>query len=310
MNVRAIMAAGLLACLSGCLSFEVKDESDLTNTGLFISQNTAMIVDEAIKSTGHSDSQAMRAFLEPPECINAQQETPCFEIQNERMKRLDESNARLLRNADQALKLKVSLDSVNAYFFGLQELVRDPTAARNAAAVENLATEINGMNRALGDGHDGPAISYEKKDALVKLVRVLSDQIHARKVKQAMKRDAAVIDTALTLQAELLDWAEMNIFGDLTMTANRFYKAKVELPYAEQSRNMDERWVDNRLLYLKAKVFIDDYQKRRSDRSQPMYQQDLWATALKGRYGQTLVSQQIRDIRQIIALKNELEQAF
>jgi hypothetical protein len=73
---------------------------------------------------------------------------------------------------------------------------------------------------------------------------------------------------------------------------------------------MDERWVDNRLLYLKAKVFIDDYQKRRSDRSQPMYQQDLWATALKARYGQTLVSQQIRDIRQIIALKNELEQAF
>jgi hypothetical protein len=166
------------------------------------------------------------------------------------------------------------------------------------------------MNRALGGDGNGPAISYERKDALVKLVRVLSDQIHARKVKKAMKRDAAVIDTALTLQAELLDWAEMNIFGDLSMTANRFYKAKVELPYAEQSSGMDERWVDNRLLYLKAKVFIDDYQKRRSARNQPMYQQDLWATALKGRYGQAIVSQQIKDIRQIIALKAELEQAF
>lgn len=308
MKVRAIMAAGLLACLSGCLSFEVKDESDISNAGLIITQNTAIIVDEAIKSTGHSDSQSMRAFLEPPVCVNAQEGTPCFEIQNERIKRLDESNARLLRNADQALKLKASLDSVNAYFFGLQELVRDPTAARNAAAVEGLASEINGMNRAFGG--DGPAISYERKDALVKLVRVLSDQIHARKVKKAVKRDAAVIDTALTLQAELLDWAEMNIFGDLTMTANRFYKTKVELPYAEQSGGMDERWVDNRLLYLKAKVFIDDYQKRRSARSQPMYQQDLWATALKGKYGQTIVSQQIKDIRQIIALKAELEQAF
>lgn len=308
MKVRAIMAAGLLACLSGCLSFEVKDESDISNAGLIITQNTAIIVDEAIKSTGHSDSQSMRAFLEPPVCVNAQEGTPCFEIQNERIKRLDESNARLLHNADQALKLKASLDSVNAYFFGLQELVRDPTAARNAAAVEGLASEINGMNRAFGG--DAPAISYERKDALVKLVRVLSDQIHARKVKKAVKRDAAVIDTALTLQAELLDWAEMNIFGDLTMTANRFYKTKVELPYAEQSGGMDERWVDNRLLYLKAKVFIDDYQKRRSARRQPMYQQDLWATALKGKYGQAIVSQQIKDIRQIIALKAELEQAF
>jgi hypothetical protein len=143
MKVRAIMAAGLLACLSGCLSFEVKDESDISNAGLIITQNTAIIVDEAIKSTGHSDSQSMRAFLEPPVCVNAQEGTPCFEIQNERIKRLDESNARLLRNADQALKLKASLDSVNAYFFGLQELVRDPTAARNAAAVEGLASEIN-----------------------------------------------------------------------------------------------------------------------------------------------------------------------
>lgn len=310
MKVRAIMAAGLLICLSGCFSFEVKDESDISNAGAIITQNTAIIVDEAIKSTGHSDSQSMRAFLEPPECINAQEGTPCFDIQNERIKRLAESNARLLRNADQALKLKASLDAVNAYFFGLQELVRDPTAARNAAAVEGLASEINGMNRAFGGDGNGPAISYERKDALVKLVRVLSDQIHARKVKKAVKRDAAVIDSALTLQAELLDWAEMNIFGDLTMTANRFYKAKVELPYAEQSAGMDERWVDNRLLYLKAKVFIDDYQKRRSARSQPMYQQDLWATALKGKYGQAIVSQQIKDIRQIIALKAELEQAF
>lgn len=310
MKYRVVSAAGILLCLSGCLSFEVKEEADISSAGAMITQNTAIIVDEAIKSTGHSDSQSMRAFLEPPECINAQRDTPCFEIQNERMKRLEESNGRLLRNADQALKLKASLDSVNAYFFGLQELVRDPTAARNAAAVENLATEVNGMNRALGGDSNGPAISYERKDALVKLVRVLSDQIHARKVKKAMKRDAAVIDAALTLQTELLDWAEMNIFGDLTMTANRFYKAKVELPYAEQSSAMDERWVDNRLLYLKAKVFIDDYQKRRSARSQPMYQQDLWATALKGRYGQAIVSQQIRDIRQIIAIKNELEQAF
>ena len=310
MKVRIVMAAGLLACLSGCLSFEVKDESDLSNAGSVITQNTAIIVDEAIKSTGHSDSQSMRAFLEPPECVNAQEGTPCFDIQNERIKRLDESNARLLRNADQALKLKASLDAVNAYFFGLQELVRDPTAARNAAAVDSLASEINGMNRALGGDGNGPAISYERKDALVKLVRVLSDQIHARKVKKAVKRDAAVIDAALTLQAELLDWAEMNIFGDLTMTTNRFYKAKVELPYAEQSSTMDERWVDNRLLYLRAKVFIDDYQKRRSARIQPMYQQDLWATALKGKYGQAIVSQQIKDIRQIIALKAELEQAF
>jgi hypothetical protein len=310
MKYRVVLTTGIALCLSACLSFEVRDESDLSNAGSVITQSTAIIIDQAIKSTGHSDSQSMRAFKEPPECINAQKDTPCFEIQNERMKRLEESNAGLVSNARQALKLKASLDVVNAYFFGLQDLVRDPTAARNAMAVDNLATQVNGLNRALGDNGSGPVISYEKKDALVKLVRTISDQIHARKVKQAVKRDAAVIDAALTLQAELLDWAEMNIYSDLTLTTNRFYREKVELPFAEQSSNMDERWVDNRLLYLKVKVFIEGYQARKSARSQPMYQQDLWASALQGRYGQAIISRQINDINQIIALKSELEQAF
>jgi hypothetical protein len=310
MKYRVVLIAGIALSMSACLSFEVSDESNLSNAGSVITQNTAIIIDQAIKSSGHSDSQSMRAFKEPPECINTQKDTPCFEIQNERMKRLEVSNAGLISNAGQALKLKASLDVVNAYFFGLQDLVRDPTAARNAMAVDDLATQVNGLNRALGDNGSAPVISYEKKDALVKLVRTISDQIHARKVKQAVKRDAAVIDAALTLQTELLDWAEMNIYSDLTLTTHRFYREKVELPFAEQSSNMDERWVDNRLLYLKVKVFIESYQARKSARSQPMYQHDLWASALQGRYGQTVISRQINDINQIIALKSELEQAF
>jgi hypothetical protein len=72
MKVRVIMAAASLVCLSGCLFFEVKDEFDLSIAKLIIILNTALIVEEAIKSTGHFDSQSMRAFLDPPECVNAQ----------------------------------------------------------------------------------------------------------------------------------------------------------------------------------------------------------------------------------------------
>lgn len=310
MKVRVIMAAGFIICLSGCLSVDVRDESELTNAGLFITKNTQRIVDEAIKSTWHSDSQNMRIFLEQPVCVNAQKNTPCFEIQNERFKRLEESNAGLVRNAELAIRLKANMDAINAYFFGLQELVRDPSAINNAIAVNNLVSDVNGLNRALGGNNNGPAINYKQNEALVKLVKVISDQIHDRKVKQAVERDAADIDAALKLQATLLDWAESNIFSDFEMTTNRFYKAKVELPFAEQSSSMDERWVDNRMLYLKAKVFIEDYQKQRPTRNQPMYQQQLWTSALQGRYGQVILSRQITDINHIIALKSELEQAF
>lgn len=297
--------AGVLACLTGCQSFDAADADDISTAGAVYTQSTAVLIDEAIKSASHSDSQSM-LFMKVPESMLG---TP--EFSDEAMKdRLDKSNTGLIGNAEKAYKLKASLDAVNAYFIGLQDLVRDPTADRNALAVENLATQVNGLNRALEDGRRGaPVISRERKDALVQLTRVISDQIHSRKVKMAVKRDAEVIATALYLQGEVLDWAEMNIFRDLTSMTNRFYVAKVEVPYAKQNDEMNENWVENRTLYLKTKAFIQDYENRKAAREQRMYEIDLWSSALSGQYDQSLISQQIKDIRQIIAVKAELEKA-
>lgn len=305
MTMRAALLAVAMACLSGCLSFDVKDEDDISTAGAAYTQSTAALIDEAIKSAGHSDSQSM-LFMKVPESMLGS-----AEFSDDAMKdRLGRSNAGLIDNAEKAFRLKASLDAVNAYFLGLQDLVRDPTADRNAMAVGNLAAQVNGLNRALEDGkRGGPLISHEKKDALVQLTRVISDQIHARKVKKAVKRDAEVIATALYLQGEVLDWAEMNIFRDLTSMTNRFYVEKVEVPYAEQNDKMDGKWVENRMLYLKTKAFIQDYENRKAARDQSMFQIDLWSSALSGKYDQTLISQQIKDIKRIVAVKAELEKA-
>lgn len=305
MKVRVIMAAGLLFCLSGCLSFEAKNADDIATSGAEYTRNTALLIDESIKSANHSDSQSM-LFMKVPESMLGSPE-----FSDQAMKdRLDKSNTGLIGNAGKAYRLRASLDAVNAYFIGLQDLVRDPTADRNAMAVENLATQVNGMNRALDDGQRGaPVISREKKDALVQLTRVISDQIHSRKVKKAVERDAEVIATALALQGEILDWAEMNIFRDLTSMTNRFYVEKVEVPYAEQNDKMNEQWVDDRMLYLKTRAFIKDYETRQAGRDQSMYQIELWSAALTESYDQTLISQQIKDIRQLIAMKADIERA-
>jgi hypothetical protein len=305
MKMRSAVVACVLAILSGCLSFGGEQENDISTAGAAYTQQTATLIDEAIKSASHSDSESM-LFMKVPESMLGS-----AEFSDEAMKsRLDASNTGLVDNAEKAFRLKASLDVVNAYFIGLQDLVRDPTADRNAMAVENLATQVNGMNRALEGGRGGgPVISREKRDALVQLTRVISDQIHARKVKKAVKRDAEVIATALYLQAELLDWAEMNIFRDLTSMTNRFYVAKVEVPYAKQSADMNEKWVENRTLYLKTKAFIQDYESRKAARDQSMLQIDLWSSALSGQYDQSIISQQIKDIRQIIAVKAEIKTA-
>jgi hypothetical protein len=40
-----------------------------------------------------------------------------------------------------------------------------------------------------------------------------------------------------------------------------------------------------------------------------MYQIELWSAALSESYDQTIISQQIRDIRQLIAMKADIERA-
>jgi hypothetical protein len=304
MILRTAASAALLACLSGCMSFESQNAEDIATSGANYTSNTKVLIDEAIKSANHSDSRSMVFMKVPGSMLGTPEFTP------EAMKeKLETSNAGLIGNAEKAYQLKASLDTVNAYFIGLQELVRDPTAERNALAVENLATQVNDTNRTLEGNRGGPLISREKKDALVQLTRVISDQIKARKVKQAVKRDAEVIATALYLQNEILDWAEMNILGDLTSMTNRFYVEHVEVPYAEQSDRMNDRWVDDRMLYLKSQAFIKDYRIRQAKRDQSMYEVELWSSALTESYDQTVISRQIRDIFQLIDMKKEIEKA-
>lgn len=305
-KIKMTIAFATLSCLSGCLSFDVNQENDMAKAGAVYTQNTAALIDEAIKSANHSDSEAM-LYIKIPETMLG-----TGEFTDDAMKdRLDKSDAGLIANAEKAYQLKASLDSVNAYFVGLQDLVNDPTADRNAMAVENLAVQVNGMNRALeGKNAGAPAISQEKQDAMVQLTRVLSDQIHARKVKKAIKRDAQVIATALYLQSELLDWAERNILMDLSSMTNRFFVTRVEVPYTKQGDSLNQKWVDDRMLYLKTKAFIQDCQARKASRDQSMYELDLWSSALSGQYDQSMISQQIVDIRRVIRVKEDLEKAL
>jgi hypothetical protein len=305
MKMKIAIAVTFLTCITGCLSFGVEDQNNIATTGAVYSSQTSALVDEAIQSMNSSDSAALLVTKTP----DSLKSDPRFSEQ-ELTKRLSASNEGLISNTVSALELKASLNSVNAYFFGLQALVDDPTAERNVLAVANLANQVNNLNDALQEkGHFDPALSREKKNALLQLTQVVSDQIHARKVKKALIRDAEVIAMALYLQSEVLSFSEMTIFRDLTSMTNRFYVEKVEQPYQKQDSTMNEQWVANRTLYLKTMANIKELEARQNNRDDAMLQIDLWSSALNGKYDATIVSEQIIDIRKMIALKADIEKA-
>ena len=305
MKLKILAAVLIPAFLSGCLSFGVEDKNSIAVTGADISNSTSQIIDEAMISMASSDSSALVVSKLTPEL----KQMPNYSDEN-MIKRLNDSNEPLIANSVTALQLKESLSAVNAYFYGLQELVNDPTAERNAVAVANLADQVNGLNGALQKSGSGePVLSNEKKNALVNLTKIISDQIHARKVKQAIKRDAEVIAIALYLQEQILNISEKNIFRDLTSMTNRFYVVKVEEPYEKQNSEMNDVWVANRTLYLISQAKIKELEARQSNRNDEMLQINLWSSALNGQYDSSIVSQQIKDIKEILSLKSAIKEA-
>jgi hypothetical protein len=305
MTMRTALLAVAMVCLSGCLSFGVEDKNSIAVTGANYANQTSDLVDEAISSSISSESLT---FV-PQKISVLPLNDPRF-TEQALTEKLNVANELLIDNTVIALQLKASLDAVNAYFMGLQALVDDPTAERNALAVANLADQVNGLNNAIQkSGYGEPALSNERKNALVQLTKVISDQIHARKVKKALKRDAQVIAMALYLQSEVLSNSEQTIFRALTSATNRFYVLKVEEPYQKQNSDLNETWIANRTLYIKTTASIKELEARKNNRDDSMLQINLWSAALNGNYDASIVSQQIQDIREMLALKAAIEKA-
>lgn len=305
MNLRTVATAVLLACLSGCLSFGGEDADDIATNGADYTTNTRNLIDEAIRASNHDSSQELLDSK-----VRADLKARPEYSKEVMFKQLEDLDKGLIIVAGQAYDLKASLDAVNQYFIGLQALVRDPTAERNAEAVRNLGYQVDRLNSSMEGRRGGPLIGHEKTNALAELTGVISDQVKAKKVRQAVQRDAETIAKALALQGKSLDWAETVIYSDLTNMNERFYKKNVKEHYAEQGDNFNQRWVDDRLLYLEARTFIDNYNKRKAYRDPKKHRIELWSSALSMSYDQTIISQQILDIHALIAIKAKIEKAY
>ena len=304
MKIKIAIAFVVLACLSGCLSFGVEDKNNIAVTGANYSNETSALVDEYIKSMNSTASAAeVDNAIKLREYVLANPASNPIKPESQLIEMLSTTNNQLLENTLEALKLKASLDSVNDYFMGLQALVDDPTAERNVLAVAQLADNVNGLNNALKKDVGEPVISEEKRNALIQLTKVVSDQIHARKVKKALIRDREVIAMALYLQGEVLNSIQGEIFRALNSDLSTFYAVKIENPYLKQSSDMNDQWVANNLLYLNTSASMTEIKARQTSRDDEMNQINLWSSALEGKYDPSLVNQQIQDIKKLIYMK-------
>ena len=131
--------------------------------------------------------------------------------------------------------------------------------------------------------------------------------MHAKKVRDALKRDAKIIGEAILLQEEILGFAEKVIVGDLNSKANRFYVDSVREPF--ESQEIDEKWVENRSIYIRSKATgqVSEAVKAAEEASKQMGK--IWEKMLSGVYDASEIRQQIQYLETIVNALLALKQA-
>lgn len=293
--MRYIMIFIGMAGLSACSTVELQRGKDLSTAGVAYSQATAVLINVAVDSMIDADSEAHVRTKLPQEALSKPEFTAV-----KLSERLELSDSGLISKTTQLLTLRASVGSIEAYFKGLQSLSDNPQSDTTATAVSTLADRVNALNSALKntDGGVKPVISESQKTALNGLAKLVSDQIHAKKVGDALKRDAKIIGEAILLQEEILSFAEKVIVGDLNSKSNRFYVDSVKGPFEKQTIN--EKWVRDRRLYIKSKAIsqVSDAVKTAREASKQI--DAIWKKILSGVYDASEVRQQIEGVEALV----------
>jgi hypothetical protein len=299
-----MIIAIIIAGISGCASVDVQKGKDLSSAGVAYSQATSALIDVAINSMIDADSEAHVRTKLPQEALTRMEYTP-----KKLREKLKKSDSTLISNTTQLLLLKASVDSMGAYFKALQTLADNPQSDTTASSVSTLADRVNSLNAELKKPNEGiqPIISESQKTALNGLSKLVSDQAHAIKVSNALKRDSKIIGESILLQKEILSFAEKIIIGDLNSKANRFYVDNVEDHFEKQ--NIDDKWVSDRRLYIKSKATgqISEAVTTPSEASTQMSK--IWEKVLSGVYSSSEMHQQIQDLDAIVKALLALKQA-
>lgn len=299
----AIAAAATVSVLgiSGCAGVAVQRAKDVSSAGVAYSQATAAVVDIAIDATVDASSQS-RVLGKPRQPVTDPTERQA------RQAELKEIDKELIGNATDYVRLKRSVGAIGAYFKALQELADGSPAEATQTAVAGLADRINGLNTALDRGKDGkPLISDAEKGAIADLSNQVAKQIHGTALAQALQRDAPVIGRALVLQEKVLKAAEMDIRANLTNASQRFYTARVLVPYGTGA--IDDSWADDRRAYIRIAALGNTPEALNTAQAASRQMQTVWARVLSGDYSAKEITAMLKDTEDLLAAVAALQDA-
>jgi hypothetical protein len=201
----AILSLFLL-CLGGCATpVTVQRAQDLSAAGIAYGNAASQLMDQTRDRYIDYNSDELLAEIDGinpctgDELIDESSASPdCRDT----ISSFDDSQQRVGQTASLMTQLGVQAQAMSAYFGALQDLADDGAGAAVEASASRLATQLNGLNTALG----GAAILTDaQKAAYSGLAGFAADAYKAGVLKRVLSRDAQTISLAIELQDRVIE---------------------------------------------------------------------------------------------------------
>jgi hypothetical protein len=118
---------------------------------------------------------------------------------------LKDQDEAVSKQIDALREYKVQLSFLEEYFTNLQALANADVGSSTRESVAQLAQNIDAFNNKLGEQPAGSTVSEGESTALGGLAGLVVENIRARALENALKRDAATIDAYFQNQDKMLD---------------------------------------------------------------------------------------------------------
>jgi hypothetical protein len=219
-----------------------------------------------------------------------------------------------LNRHDEELKRQIALFAMlrdqnrllRHYFQNLKTLATKDASASAAQAVEGLSSAINSANGVIKNSTPNVVITDDEREAITSLAGLAAKGVQARMLKEALKRDSAIVDEQLLLHEKL-----MAILADiLKHSAEKRYvtdrKTRIVRPYKNKAIDDVEAWKQAR-----KELMLSAFHSEALDRAVLAARQMrlVWRNIVENKTSLASVNLLITDLNELVATTELIQKA-
>src|SRR5581483_11226531 len=306
-SIAALRAVALSACLAASLAacsptLTIKRTQTLADAGTSYVQALQALVTQDRDQYVDVDSGALLARMH---ALPALERTDPQAVEQRRRASVRKSDARLAPVIEQYDRLLQQLALEQNYFQALQALADDDTNGAASDALASISGAINDVNGLLAK-NASPPISDAEKSALSGLAGQVGNFVKARKLAEALHRDAETISEALAWNDSLVASLASDLKAMSDTARDAAYTKTVVDPYADGTVADASAWTAARRTYLTA-ALDQDVAAEAKAASQKL--RIAWEAALSNKLDSATVQAALADVQSLASSLQAIRQA-